>query len=490
MNARPLGPIFAIVLLIVGCLAWPAAVRGQDAGTIQKLLDSAQPGQTIDIRSGTYVLNQPWTLTKSGTQEQPIVIRALTQGGVVVAGKAGFRLQGASHVVIQGMEFRHENLQPAVRLVDCQHVRVTRNVFHLNKSAAKRQNWIHITGGKSGHNRVDHNLFENKAVTGAYIAIDGSEAAPFKLSEGDRIDHNHFRAIGLDDDNQPALKGVRAIRLGWSGAIATEAGSVIEYNLFEKCRGDAELISVRSSGQAIRYNTFVNCVGHVTLRHGMNNQVEGNYFFGENRKAIGGVAVNGQGHKLFNNYFEGMSLPALLFNNGSDTTGPGVVPRHASKDVDLVFNTFVNCLGGTLHIGVDGGGAWKAAPTGLNVANNIVIGYGEDLVAIKTAGSEVEWLANIMYHAGDKEKIGVELPGEQIRVVFPKLRQAGGIWRINHNSPAVDVAKGEFDYVTTDVDGQPRPKGRDIGADEFSQTPIKIKPLTEADVGVEADKGN
>lgn len=487
MSCCPLGRsgFLTVVAGLFLAIAMPA--RGQTPDVVQKSLDTAEPGQTISIRSGTYTLNQPWVVTRSGSQGQPITIRALTPGGAVIDGKAGFLLKGVSHVIIEGFEFRHENIQPAVALVNCRSVQITRNTFHLDDQVAKRQNWIHLTGGKSGQNRIDHNLFEGKQSHGSFIAIDGSEESPFRLSEGDRIDHNHFRNIGTDDDNAPALKGVRAIRLGWSGAVESEAKSAVEYNLFEKCRGDDELVSVRSSGQSIRFNTFINCVGHLSLRAGKNNIIEGNFFIGENRKGIGAMLVQGSGHKIFNNYFEGMSVPALAFRNGSDVKGVGVVPRTPAKDVDLVFNTFVNCLGGTLEIGSNGNGKWKVAPTGIAIANNIVISYGEDLISIKTPESELKWLANIMFHAGDREQIGVDLPNDQIQVVYPKPRRAGGIWRINHNSPAVDAGKGDFDYVTTDIDGQPRLKNPDVGADEFDQTPIKLKPLTEDDVGVKAD---
>jgi len=212
MNPRPLGNLFRLSLIGVVWSMWAIGVSGthaysQDAAAFQKRLDAAMPGEVIELRSGTYSLQQPWVLNRSGAQGQPITIRALTNGRVIITGKAGFVLKGASHVVIEGFDFRHDNSQPAIALIDCQHVRITRNKFHLTEEALLRQNWVSIAGPQSGQNRIDHNLFENKSARGAYIAIDGSDGEPYRMSTNDRIDHNHFRLIGPDNDTQPPLKG-------------------------------------------------------------------------------------------------------------------------------------------------------------------------------------------------------------------------------------------------------------------------------------------
>lgn len=47
----------------------------------------------------------------------------------------------------------------------------------------------------------------------------------------------------------------------------------------------------------------------------------------------------------------------------------------------------------------------------------------------------------------------------------------------------IDAALGTYSYVTTDMDGQPRPI-KDIGADEYSMEPVMRAPLTSANVGI------
>ena len=87
---------------------------------------------------------------------------------------------------------------------------------------------------------------------------------------------------------------------------------------------------------------------------------------------------------------------------------------------------------------------------------------------MKSKVESIKWAGNIMFHAGAKEKVGLDVPDNQISVTFPKLRNQGGIWRLGPNSPAIDFADGEYDFVATDVDGQPRPKKKDAGSDEFA----------------------
>ena len=62
-------------------------------------------------------------------------------------------------------------------------------------------------------------------------------------------------------------------------------------------------------------------------------------------------------------------------------------------------------------------------------------------------------------------------------------KDADGIYRIAPNSPAIDAAEGTYDSVTDDVDGQTRSGTKDIGADEYANTPLLRRPLTIDDVG-------
>ena len=472
--------MFALVLAALSFAAVAASAQPA-ADEIQKRLDAATPGSVIDITSGSLKLAQPLVMIKSGTAEQPIVIRARNKGGTTIEGNAGFLLKGAGHVVIEGFLFAGDNTRPAIELIDCTSVRITRNRFRLSNAAAPRQNWIHIHGGLSTKNRIDRNLFEGLTVPGAFIAIDGSEKEPYQISKGDLIEFNYFKDIPTGEK-----PGARAIRLGWTGLGESVGQTVIENNLFENCDGDDEMISVRSSGQTIRFNTFRNCSGYVTLRLGSDNAIDSNFFLASPKEEnVGAVRVGGKNARVMNNYMEGMSLPAVAMPNGAKASHPGQVPRVAADGAAIVFNTLVDCLAGSFDISDDDAGRWPEQPTNCIVANNVAIAYKANLINTHGRGEGVKWLGNIMYHAGDRSKIGLDLPDDQINVTIPKLRNPGDFWRLGPNSPAIDSALGDFDFVVNDIEGQTRSKKKDAGCDELVAGTPK-KPLTDADVGTDA----
>lgn len=484
LDAHATRRIPSVVLsALAALLAGGSVLRAQgEAEAIQQRLDAATAGAQIVIPAGTLTLDKPLVLRKGGAKEAPVTIKAQMPGRTIIAGKAGLRLEGVEHVVIEGLTFRHDNFRPAIDMADCRNVQIVRNRFQLQPSAARRQNWVYVTGGNSGENRIEFNLFEGKKKPGAYIAIDGSEKPPFTPSRKDRIANNHFRGLGGEE----GVEGVRAIRLGWSALAEQDAGTLVEFNLFDNCDDD-EYISVRGSGQTIRYNTFKNCAGYMTLRQGKGNTVEGNFFFTENDKqGVGGVRIYGAEARVFNNYFENLSEPAVDLPNGHAAQGRGDVARPAARAARIVHNTLVNCSRGSIALGGAKDRHWTDAPADCEIANNIVISFGDVLVKMYNNDAGVQWAANIMWRADDKDNIGVTLSDSQAILAFPKLRNAGGIWRIAPGSPAIDAAVDAYGFVELDVDGQARVGKKDIGADEYAQMPVKHQPLTADVVGPDA----
>src|SRR5690606_22252459 len=103
-------------------------------------------------------------------------------------------------VVIEGMEMVHRDGAPALELIGSNHCRFTRNRVDLNETESEdrlpRLSWIEVRGENSHHNRIDHNLFENKRNSGRVITTGGSRVETNNQSTRyDRIDHNHFRNI-------------------------------------------------------------------------------------------------------------------------------------------------------------------------------------------------------------------------------------------------------------------------------------------------------
>ena len=91
-----LNPLF-LLLLVVHSL--PA---------LQARIDRAVLGDVIVVGNGVYTTATAITVTRAGTSDHPIRIRAETTGGVEIAGTHGFVVNSpAAFVEIDGFRFTH-----------------------------------------------------------------------------------------------------------------------------------------------------------------------------------------------------------------------------------------------------------------------------------------------------------------------------------------------------------------------------------------------
>lgn len=60
----------------------------------------------------------------------------------------------------------------------------------------------------------------------------------------------------------------------------THQNVIVEYNLFEQCKGEIELISAKTTGTIIQHNTMIDNEAAISLRHGMYQTVRYNYLKG------------------------------------------------------------------------------------------------------------------------------------------------------------------------------------------------------------------
>jgi hypothetical protein len=472
-----------------------------------KSLDSLSQGQTILVADGMYELGGTIQITKSGTAASPILIKAQHRNRAIFIGNIRFRLKSIEYVTIEGFDFSSTE-GPAIELQACNHVRITRNMFHLKET--KRSSWVMITGipgdsvRLSHSNRVDHNLFEKKSVLGNFITIEGTKKANPQVSQRDRIDRNHFRDIG------PRVENVlEAIRVGSSEFSLSSGYTVVEQNFFERCDGDPEYISIKSSDDTIRFNTFWECLGSFSLRHGNGSVVEGNYILGNRRTGsfldstgkrwklgTGGIRFYGDNMKIFNNYFEGLTGKewdaTLAITNGNAIYGDGqpLTKHFVIRNAVIAFNTFVNNER-NIEIGYNGAGFqgnwWHKPPIGLTIANNIIVGSQDTLIKMYSQPIDSKWEGNIAFAKG-KAVVGASVP-KGIIEIDPQLKQIEGSWKPTATSPAIDKATGEYPFVVADIDGQLRVGKKDIGADEFTTGAIGRHRLFPSDVGPNALEG-
>ncbi|TWP45294.1 lyase [Lentzea tibetensis] len=442
---RSLAALGAAVLVSF-CVHTPAsadAVRVASVSALQWAIDSAQPGERVELADGVYRANRPITINTSG-----VTITAEHVGGAVITGSGAFTLGAVRDVTVQGLVF--ENYGGMVVPPEAQATRITRNTYTGNKSGAS------LSVGADDV-QIDHNTFQNRTNEGVYLQITGPGSDIAKRSW---IHHNYFYNHQFKGAN-----GGESIRLGYSHKQSKSANAIVEHNLFEKADGDSEAISIKSSDNIVRYNTIRDSKGFIVLRHGNRSVVDGNVLFQT------GIRFHGNDHKVINNYVENTRDRAIVFGSGSEADSGPTSKEHDRPDrVTVAFNTV---LGKGPVIDSDGG---KFLPKDCVVANNVIQGSGA-LTSVRS-GSTVKYEGNIVWGG-----TAGSIPASGYRSVDPKLtRDTNGLYHLAAGSPAIDASVGTYSYVTTDFDPHARSGKLDVGADEQGGS-VSRKALTKADVG-------
>jgi poly(beta-D-mannuronate) lyase len=461
------------------CITLPGLLRATEyrvstPAQITAALSSVRPGDTLTMTNGTWK-NALIVFQANGTKSAPILLRSETYGGVVLTGSSNLKISGRN-LIVDGLLFR-DGSSPSGDVVEFRgpggesdSCRLTNSaIINYNPSDSTKDNkWVSLYGT---YNRVDHCYLRGKTNSGTTLVVWLSSRPNHH-----QIDHNHFAF-------RPLLygwNGGETMRVGTSDWSMYDSFTIVEYNLFEECNGEIEIISSKSCGNIYRYNTFVSCQGTLTLRHGNRCTVEGNFFFGNRAPNSGGIRIIGEDHKIFNNYVtgtDGSSLKSALTIMNGVPNSP--LDRYFQvKRAMVVFNTFVD-NSHTLNLGGGKDSELSLPPLDCVIANNIVQGTSGPLITLTDAPVNMTWQGNIFYGAS----LGMTQP-QGVTMINPQMTaSADGLMRPSAASPAVNAAVGSFPYVSIDMDGQVRTGQFDVGADEVSATPVVLRPLTRKDVG-------
>jgi poly(beta-D-mannuronate) lyase len=450
--------VYALLFIPVSLFAKTIVVSS--VSELQLAISNATPGDIILVKNGVYATTEDIVINKAGTASKPITIEAQNMGGAEISGSGGFSLASpASYIIIRGFKFTHtaSRARSGAGTSFCQW---THNIFETPGVGE----YLTIAGND---HQVDYNTFQNKVSMGRILAIRGSGS---QVAERLWIHHNYF----VNFPDQGGANGAETLQFGLSGFSLSSSNSIVEYNLFEKCAGENELISIKASRVTIRYNTIRDCPAQFTLRHGNFNQVYGNYFIN-----TPGLRIFGDDHLIHSNYFENCSLAINIGNGGAEVADGAPLTSHDRPDrVLIAFNTLVNNKANIVQSArKDGLGS-----TSITIANNIIQGGGP---AASIVGPSVHpaWEGNIIYNttgAGD-------MPEGSYKNIDPKLvKDATGEFHLQKGSPAINAATGNYSNVTSDMDGQLRKSPLDAGADEIAGTVIIAHFLLPAEVGAMA----
>lgn len=416
------------------------------------------PGDSIVL------LNQVWRSVNlvfkgEGTKEKPITLTVQTLGQCTIEGESSLRLSG-NYLVVDGLVFVN-GYTPSGSVVEFKTsaAEAARNctlkrcvIDHFNNpEKTKSDHWINLWGQ---HNAVEYCYFAGKKNHGTTFIV--SPNGKGHTENYHRVYRNYFGP-------RPKLgaNGGETLRIGTSTYSLENSNTIVEGNYFEHCNGETEIISVKSCENKIIDNTFWECEGSIVLRHGNRNEISGNYILGNGKSYTGGIRIINKGHKVFNNYLFGLAgvdfrAPLVIMNAVPNSP---INRYHQVSDVDVSFNTFVNCKSPwQLCVGSDAERTDR--PVNVRIANNIVYSpEEEDLIMAFDKTDGFTFVGNVLQSTRGIER-GTGCIEAEIKV---RRGQNGIILPL----VSADAAQG-YDFVQTDIDGRERGTKKSIGAFELA----------------------
>ena len=418
-----------------------------------------KPGDILILRDGDWK-DKGITFRAKGTAEKPITLRAQTPGKVVFSGTSRINIEG-EHIIISGLMFKDTAAEGDTIALKGENCRLTQSAIVGGTSKF----FVHLRGN---NNRVDHCYFAGKTSEGPTMQIESYAEKP----NNDVVEFNHFGPRAELGEN-----GGETIRIGYSHQATNNSRATVQQNFFDRCDGEIEIVSNKSSENVYRANTFFECAGMLTLRQGNRCVVDGNIFIGNEKEGSGGVRIVGEDHVVTNNYVEGATRGGFWLTAGVPNSPPTGYVR--AKNALIAFNTIVDSSGP--YFDLDSGiGTSKRTelPENITIADNLLVSTKGEIKFRTREKSNYKWVGNL---ASATSK---DAPADAVKVAeLTMKRDADGLLRPQTDSPARGAAQGEFAHPKTDIDGQPRPDKTDVGCDQISEAPVVYKRLNATSTG-------
>lgn len=410
-------------------------VTVSDQASLAKVLKDATPGTVILWADGTYT-DVAIKMQASGNENAPIVLRAQTPGGVVFKGVSSISLQG-SFLVAEGFSFtdldtsvKGSILTFAKGSTDC---RITNCKIDGKSSKVSDVDtkWVSMYGMR---NEISHCTFLEKKNMGCLLVVWMEDG----IVPEHKISNNYFyRPYTHYDDAGKARNGQESIRIGTSDFSMSPARCTVKGNHFYRCHGErAEIISNKSCFNVYEGNLFEEGEGTLTLRHGNDCMVRGNFFLSGGKSQVGGVRIIGERHVVENNYFLNLTgteyKAALCVVKGESAAA--LNGYWTAKDCIVRNNLFVDCRQGFV-INYGARDTQDSAPVNLQVIGNKIISSKTYMLSVNvmegTPVDAVKWDGNIIY-GGSQKGVSLETvktaPGyEDGSGIISSIRENAGI---------------------------------------------------------------
>jgi len=449
-----------VILIFSGMEIQAKSYQIKSVEEYKKIAKTASPGDTVIWENGKY-LDVVWDIKTNG-----LVIMAGNPGKVVFSGSSAATIF-ADKVVFSGFQFKDGSVKEDV-------VKIAGNnniIRNINIDNYDSHYYFQITSN-ARHNWIENCNFENKPQ-----APPGKEGTSIFQVAVDSVSpgYNIVRYCSFKNHAAPSNAGgdygMEALRIGYSFQSEYISRTIIEYCFFEKCNGDGEIISNKARENIFRYNTFDNNgESHLTLRHGSDNVIYGNFFMNGS-----GVRIKeGQNQVVYNNYFNtGKYFAIRLENYKADPL----------ENINLIHNTFVRS--GNIELGVKG----DFQPRNVHILNNLFIDPAEAMMD-KFTGTET--IQNNGFQSDKKfNYLGLEEVKVKIAAnIFGFLQPQKPVLAKNSELKIKLIDIPEFDddpKIMLDIAGNQRPaKNKSAGCFEPAKKATVMKPyVTSENTGPE-----
>ena len=432
-------------------------------------------GDTIIMKKGNWI-DQSIVFKGIGTELNPVVLIAQTPGEVILSGSSSLSFSG-SFLEISGLFFKNGTLSRkdiisfrTSHTSSAENCKLANTAIISNNPSVKtvENKWVSMYGA---NNTVSNCTFVNKTNLGSLLVVWlDKDVIPNHI-----IENNYFGYRNPNKDNSgKELNGQEIIRIGDSHTSMQTAGVTVKGNFFEDCNGETEIISNKSCGNTYSNNIFVACKGTLTLRHGNNCTVDGNYFIGNNVPGTGGVRIIGENHKVYNNYFENLT--------GTDFRAAICIVRGKENSLDyeyfqvknalVAFNTMVDCVQ-SFSINYNNSSC-TMPPVGTVIAHNHIYNTSSTKINVKInqisgSGMDVEWKNNLM-NQGKYENFSFS-KSQVITGIESNMIQVGTNVKIYEPDIGTGLSTyntSDYPEITKDIKGRDRTRNKLPGASQAS----------------------
>ncbi len=472
---KKIASILILTLLLVACenTETTSVNTVSNIEELNNAIKDSKPGDNIVLANGVWK-DVEIKFTGKGTKDNPITIKAETEGQVFIEGISNLAF-GGEYLEVSGLHFRN-GYSPSENVIAfrldkntiANNCKVT-NCVIVDYNKPQRDDddlWVQFFGR---HNELSNSYLAGKTNGGPTVRVDLKGVESIKNYH--KIINNHFGP-------RPRKGGARGetIQLGSSFTSMSPSNTTIANNLFEACNGEVEIISSKTNFNEIRNNVFYKSEGSVVTRHGNYVTIDGNYFIGDGvNEQYGGIRIINTGHWVTNNYFfnlKGKSFRSPLAVMNGIPKSP-LNRYNQVTDVVVAYNTYVNCSA-PWQFGVGTNIAQadvlpkseirSARAIRTTVANNVVYNDKglESIVIENDKADGVTFKNNIVDNQGVKFKDfdgGITAASLELKKVSDNISLPTGI------PSDVEAYNGfDFDTIENDLFGNSRKDSKSIGA--------------------------